>query len=136
MLVEPIFKNLLIHLCSFLVVMMDRNAVYFSTHERQLPQVSFCDFQVHFHNTVTIRDSLDDLYLGAQFCLSDARVLVGKPFHYQAPVASPFHHHDHWNKSPQPTTDNDCKALKGKVLFDHIFCRLSRNLPLSKVDRQ
>jgi hypothetical protein len=34
MLVEPILKNLPVHPCSFLVVIMDRDAVYFGTLEQ------------------------------------------------------------------------------------------------------
>jgi hypothetical protein len=49
---------------------------------------------------------------GAHFCLSNTRVLVGKPFQFQAPVASPLHNHDHWNKPPHPTTNTVRRAPK------------------------
>jgi hypothetical protein len=42
------------------------------------------------------------------------------------------HYHDHWNKLPHPTNDTDHKALKKKVLFDHIICRPSQTHPLRR----
>jgi hypothetical protein len=39
---------------------------------------------------MTVRHSLDNKNLRVHFCLSNARVLVGKPFQYQALVAFPL----------------------------------------------
>jgi hypothetical protein len=48
---------------------------------------------------------------------SSARVLVGKPFQYQAPVAIPFlQHHDNWNKLPHFTADTDSKAPRKGIV--------------------
>jgi hypothetical protein len=38
---------------------------------------------------MSVRHSLDNLCLEADFCLSNTRVQVGKPFRYQPCVASP-----------------------------------------------
>jgi hypothetical protein len=37
-----------------------------------------------------VRHALDNLYRRAHFCLSNATVVVGRPFQYHGPVASPL----------------------------------------------
>jgi hypothetical protein len=90
---------------------------------------------------MAIRHPLNGLCPGAPFCLSNTRVLVGKPFQYQAPVASLlFTTMTIGTKIPTPPPILTVKHQKRKVLFDCIFCKLSQNqtpaLPKQTVQRR
>jgi hypothetical protein len=66
---------------------------------------------------------------GGHFCLSNVRVFIGKPFHYQALVACPLSTTMTIGTNlsiplPIPTVKHQEKK---NVLFDHIFCRPFQN---------
>lgn len=88
MVLEQIFKSLPIHLCSFLVLVMRRNAVYFITLEESsfFGFSNYCKFQFVISRCIsTAHDrfvEMPDLCLRAHFCLSKARFLVGKSFQH------------------------------------------------------
>jgi hypothetical protein len=117
MLMEPILKNLIVHPCSFLVVIMDRNAVCYGTVEHNgLLASHYNEFQSVISSCIST--ACDWKTFCRQF-MPGSTLLSFKyksSCWYAFPAPSTFyitsvHHHDHSNK-PRPSPDTHCKHRK------------------------
>jgi hypothetical protein len=121
MLVEPIFKNLSIHPCSFPAVIwagMQFTLVPFNDNVLFIFAIT-TSLSLWFPDAlsqhITIKCPLDNLCVGEHFCLSNKRVFVGKLFQCQH-ITSPLHYHNLWNKPLYPSTNIEHGALKKRCL--------------------